>query len=313
MSKSKKSGFACIIGRPNVGKSTLINALIGEKVAITSSKPQTTQRRILGIYTDEALGQIVFVDTPGINKPIYKLDEYMQSAALGAIGNADIAFLVVEIGHPTSADRVIIEKIASTKEKPPVCLVINKCDTVERAGNKREERILETIAAYKDLYGFCDILPVSAKEGDGVQELAAVAFENLPEGEPFFPDDMFTDQPEKALCAEYIREKAFYVLQQEIPHGLAVVIDTFSERDMKNGRPIIDLEATVICERESHKPIIIGKGGQTIKEIGTQARYEIERFMGTKVNLKLFVKVKEGWRDSEVIMKNYGFNKKDLQ
>lgn len=297
----EKSGFVSIIGRPNVGKSTLLNQILGMKIAITSAKPQTTRTQIQGVYTTED-SQIVFIDTPGINKPVHKLDEYMQEAAARSLNGVDRILLLVEPGVPRQGDLDIIERLK--KQKTPVTLVINKMDSV------KPPELLTTIGAYKDLYPFEDLIPVSAKTGEGVDDLLATIAKTLPEGPAFFPDDMITDQPERQIMAEFIREKALYVLQEEVPHGIAVVIDTFSERE---DQEIIDIDATIICERESHKPIILGKGGRTIKEIGTQARREMEDFLGVKVNLHIWVKIKERWRDSDYLIKNFGFNKKDLE
>ena len=242
----KKSGFVSIIGRPNVGKSTLLNQFLGEKLAITSNKPQTTRNRIQGIYTDEK-GQIVFIDTPGIHKPSHKLGEYMVKAASTTIGDVDLILLLVEPGRPSHEDRMIIDQVK--KAGADTLLIINKIDTIPKAN------LLECINAYKDLYSFREIVPICAFNGDGVRELQDLIFSYLPEGPGFFPEDMITDQPERQLVAEYIREKALYVLDQEVPHGIAVVIDTFTERE---DRAIVDINATIICEKESHKPIIIG-------------------------------------------------------
>ena len=296
----KKSGFVSIIGRPNVGKSTLLNQFLGEKLAITSNKPQTTRNRIHGIYTNEK-GQIVFIDTPGIHKPSHKLGEYMVKAASTTIGDVDLILLLVEPRRPGKEDLMIIDQVK--KVGADTFLIINKIDTIPKVN------LLECINTYKDLYSFQEIVPICAFKGDGVRELQDLIFAYLPEGPGFFPDDMITDQPERQLVAEYIREKALYVLDQEIPHGIAVVIDTFAEREDK---AIVDINATIICEKESHKPIIIGKQGATIREIGSQARREIERLLGMQVNLKLWVKVKERWRDSEFLVKNFGFDKKEL-
>lgn len=295
-----KSGFISLIGRPNVGKSTLMNQLLGEKVAITSSKPQTTRNRIQGVYT-KGEGQIVFIDTPGIHKPVHKLGEYMVEAASRAIGDVDTVLFLVEPGRPRQGDLDIIERLK--KQHAEVVLVINKVDTAAKTV------LLNTIADFKDLYDFTEIVPISAKTGENTEELLKVLMERLPEGPFYFPEDMLTDQPERQLVAELIREKALYMLQKEIPHGIAVVIDTFTEREDKD---LIDINATIICEKNSHKPIIIGKGGRTLKEIGTRARQDIERLLGVKVNLQLWVKIKERWRDSDFLIKNFGFDKKEL-
>lgn len=297
----KKSGFISIIGRPNVGKSTLLNQILGAKIAITSYKPQTTRTQIQGVYTDER-GQIVFIDTPGIHKPVHKLDRYMMEAASRSMGDADKVLLLVEPGAPKDQDRAILKQLQ--EQKAEVILVINKMDKVPKP------ELLKTMEAFRDAYAFSHIIPASAKTGENTEELLNTLFEELPEGPVFFPEDMLTDQPERQLMAEFIREKALLELDQEIPHGIAVVIDSFRERE---NQAIVDIEATIICEKESHKPIIIGKGGRTLKVIGTKARQEMEEFLGVKVNLKLWVKVKDRWRDSEFLIRNFGFDKRDLQ
>lgn len=295
-----KSGFVSLIGRPNVGKSTLMNQLLGEKIAITSNKPQTTRNRIRGVFT-QGDGQIVFIDTPGIHKPVHKLGEYMVEAASRTIGDVDMVLLLVEPGRPRTGDLEILERLR--QQHAQVILVINKVDTISH------DELLTTIAAFKDLYEFDHIVPISAKTGENKEELLKVLMEQLPEGTFFFPPDMITDQPERQLVAELIREKTLQLLQKEIPHGIAVVIDTFTEREDK---PIIDINATIICEKNSHKPIIIGKGGRTLKEIGSRARQDIENLLGAKVNLQIWVKIKERWRDSDFLIKNFGFDKKEL-
>ena len=294
-----KSGFITIIGKPNVGKSTLLNQIMGEKFAITSKKPQTTRNRIRCIYNYEG-GQMIFIDTPGIHAPKHKLDEYMYKAALGTVSDVDLVLFLVEPGAPKEQDLKIIEKLPKTV---PVFLIINKIDSV------KDDSLISTVGAYEQLFPFKEIIPVSAFEGMNMPELLDQIDKYLPEGVPMFPQDMVTDQPERQLAAEFIREKALYVLEQEIPHGIAVVIDRFEERDDKD---LLDIDATLICERDSHKPIIIGKGGRTIKEIGSQARRELEHFFRIKVNLKLFVKVKSGWRDSDYLVRNFGYDKKTL-
>ena len=295
-----KSGFVSLIGRPNVGKSTLMNCMLGEKVAITSSKPQTTRNRIQGVYT-KGNGQIVFIDTPGIHKPVHKLGEYMVEAASRTIGDVDMVLFLVEPGSARRGDLEILERLK--KQRAEVILVINKIDTITK------DALLGVIAAWKDLYEFADIVPVSAKTGSNTQELLQVLLSRLPEGSFFFPEDVLTDQPERQLVAEMIREKALRLLQKEIPHGIAVVIDRFAEREDKD---LIDIDATIICEKNSHKPIIIGKGGRTLKEIGSRAREDMEKLLGVKVNLQLWVKIKERWRDSDFLIRNFGFDKKEL-
>ena len=299
--KEFKSGFVTLIGRPNVGKSTLMNHLIGQKIAITSEKPQTTRNRIQTVYTDER-GQIIFLDTPGIHKAKNKLGEYMVNVAENTLKEVDVILWLVE---PTTfigaGERHIAEQLS--KIKTPVILVINKIDTV-----KSKEEILTFIAAYKDILNFAEIIPVSALKEMNIEDVKSSIFKYLPAGPQFYDEDTVTDQPMRQIAAELIREKALRMLDDEIPHGIAVVIDQMKERP--NG--IIDVDATIICERDSHKGIIIGKGGSMLKRIGTAARMEIENLMDTKVNLKLWVKVRREWRDSDMYMKNYGYNPKEI-
>ena len=299
--KEFKSGFVTLIGRPNVGKSTLMNHLIGQKIAITSEKPQTTRNRIQTVYTDER-GQIIFLDTPGIHKAKNKLGEYMVNVAENTLKEVDVILWLVE---PTTfigaGERHIAEQLS--KIKTPVILVINKIDTV-----KSKEEILTFIAAYKDILNFAEIIPVSALKEMNIEDVKSSIFKYLPAGPQFYDEDTVTDQPMRQIAAELIREKALRMLDDEIPHGIAVVIDQMKERP--NG--IIDVDATIVCERDSHKGIIIGKGGSVLKRIGTAARMEIENLMDTKVNLKLWVKVRREWRDSDMYMKNYGYNPKEI-
>ena len=301
MNKKYKSGFVTLIGRPNVGKSTLMNHLIGQKIAITSDKPQTTRNRIQTVYTDER-GQIIFLDTPGIHKAKNKLGEYMVNVAENTLKEVDVILWLVE---PTTfigaGERHIAEQLS--KIKTPVILVINKIDTV-----KSKEEILTFIAAYKDILNFAEIIPVSALKEMNIEDVKSSIFKYLPAGPQFYDEDTVTDQPMRQIAAELIREKALRMLDDEIPHGIAVVIDQMKERP--NG--IIDVDATIVCERDSHKGIIIGKGGSMLKRIGTAARMEIENLMDTKVNLKLWVKVRREWRDSDMYMKNYGYNPKEI-
>lgn len=293
-----KSGFVTIIGRPNVGKSTLMNHLIGQKIAITSSKAQTTRNRIQTVYTGEE-GQIVFLDTPGINRAKNKLGEYMLSAAENTLKEVDVILWLVE---PTTfigaGEQYIIERLK--KVHTPVILVINKTDTVG------EEEIFKAIDTYKEVYDFREIVPVSALKDKNTDELIRTIFVYLEEGPQYYDADTITDQPERAIVAEMIREKALRCLDQEIPHGIAVVIDQMKDRA---GTNIVDIDATIICERDSHKGIIIGKQGSMLKKIGTQARKDMENLLDAKVNLKLWVKVKKDWRDSEFLLKNYGYRK----
>ena len=299
MANEFKSGFVTFIGRPNVGKSTLMNRLIGQKIAITSSKPQTTRNRIQTVYTDER-GQIIFLDTPGINKAKNKLGNYMLQVAERTLNEVDVVLWLVEpstfIG---GGEKYIIEQLS--KIKTPIILVINKIDTVE------EKDILEAIDTYKDVCEFAEIIPVSALKGKNTDDVIDSIYKYLDEGPMYFDEDTITDQPERQICAELIREKALRLLSQEIPHGIAVAID-----QMKMNRKVCHIDATIICERDSHKGIIIGKQGSMLKKIGSTARYEIERMLDCKVNLKLWVKVQKNWRDSDYMMKNFGYREDEM-
>ena len=301
MSEVFKSGFVTLVGRPNVGKSTLMNRMIGQKIAITSNKPQTTRNRIQTVYHDER-GQIVFLDTPGIHKAKNKLGEFMVNVAEKTFTEVDLVLWLVEattfIGR---GERYIAEELK--RSKAPVILVMNKIDTIKK------EELLECIAAYKDMMEFTDIVPVSAWTGENVDELVTTMFNHLEEGPQFYDEDTITDQPERQIVAEMIREKALRLLSDEIPHGIAVAIDQMKERPGK--RHLVDIDATIICERSSHKGIIIGKQGSMLKRIGTDARYEIEEFLQAKVNLKLWVKVKKDWRDSDFLLKNFGYKENE--
>ena len=289
------SGFAALIGRPNVGKSTLMNRLIGQKIAITSDKPQTTRNRIQTVYTDEK-AQVIFLDTPGIHKAKNKLGEYMVSVAERTLAEVDVILWLVEpTAYIGAGEQHILTRLRAVKT--PVILVINKVDTVHR------EEVLRFIDVYRKEYNFSDIVPVSALQGTNTSELLAVIQKYLPEGPRYYDEDTVTDQPMRQIAAELIREKALKCLNEEIPHGIAVLIDSMKER--KNG--MYDIQATLVCERESHKGIIIGKQGGMLKKIGSAARFEIEALMGCRVNLKLWVKVRREWRDNELYLKNYGY------
>ena len=291
-----KSGFVTLIGRPNVGKSTLMNHLIGQKIAITSNKPQTTRNRIQTVLTTEE-GQIVFVDTPGIHKAKNKLGEYMVNVAERTLNEVDVVLWLVEPSTFIGAgEKHIIEQLG--KVRTPVILVINKVDMVKK------EEVFTFIDAYRKEYDFAAIVPVSARSGENTDELVKVIMKYLPYGPRFYDEDTITDQPERQIVAELIREKALHSLNEEIPHGIAVAIDS-----MKYRRKIVDIDATIICERDSHKGIIIGKQGAMLKKIGSTARFEIERLLDCKVNLQLWVKVKKDWRDSDFLIKNFGYNK----
>ncbi|MCI8987251.1 MAG: GTPase Era [Lachnospiraceae bacterium] len=293
-----RSGFATLIGRPNVGKSTLMNALIGQKIAITSKKPQTTRNRIQTVYTSEE-GQIVFLDTPGIHKAKNKLGNYMVNVAERTMADVDVILWLVEpTDYIGAGEQHIIEQLKKTKT--PVILVINKIDTVQK------ELILTYIDAYRKQLDFAEIVPVSALKKDGMEELIGCIMKYLPYGEPFYDEDTVTDQPMRQIVSELIREKALRCLEDEIPHGIAVTIEM-----MKFRKRIVDIEATIVCERESHKGIIIGKQGGMLKKIGSLARPDIEELVECQVNLKLWVKVKKDWRDSDYLLKNFGYNPKE--
>ncbi len=322
-----KSGFVAILGRPNVGKSTLMNKLVGQKIAITANKPQTTRSRIRAIYTDENRGQIVFLDTPGIHKAKNKLGEFMMDQVGLAMADCDIILWLVEPDTTIGAgDKRIAERLGSSDI--PVILVINKTDTIEHDG------VLPVIAAWQDLIPYAEIVPLSARKGTGCDILLEQIYKYLPYGPMYYDEDEVTDQPMRAIVAEVIREKSLHALFDEVPHGIAVIIDEMKWREKKptgkgkgkktpaksdngpadtsaaeTGSGIYDISATIICERDTHKGIIIGKGGSMLKKIGTNARYEIEQMLECKVNLKLFVKVKENWRDSDMLIKNFGYEK----
>ena len=290
-----KSAMITIAGRPNVGKSTLTNALVGEKIAIVSNKPQTTRNRICGIL-NRGDTQIVIMDTPGFHKPRTKLGDFMVDVVRESVADVDVTFLMVEpIANIGPQEQELISHLKAGAL--PAVLVINKIDTVEK------DALLEVIALYAQAFDFHAIIPVSAKTGEGLEELLREAERFAQEGPHFFPEDTVTDQPERQIMAEIIREKLLWCLDREIPHGTAVEITKFSERD--NG--IIDLDATIYCEKASHKGIIIGKGGEMLKKISTMARTDCERFMGTKVYLQTWVKVKENWRDSNFFLRNFGY------
>lgn len=301
MKENFKSGFVAIIGRPNVGKSTLMNHLIGQKIAITSKKPQTTRNKIQTVYTCED-GQIVFLDTPGIHKAKNKLGEYMVNVAEQTLKDVDVILWLVE---PTTyigaGEKHIVEQLEKTRL--PVILVINKIDTIKK------EEILQVIDTYRKLYDFAEIIPVSALREINTQDILTSMFKYLPYGPMFYDEDTVTDQPQRQIVAEVIREKALHALDEEIPHGIAVTIEKMRER---KGQKIVDIEATIICERDSHKGIIIGKQGTMLKKIGSNARFEIEKMLEEKVNLKLWVKVRKDWRDSDIQMKNFGYNRKEI-
>ena len=300
MNATYKSGFATLIGRPNVGKSTLMNCIIGQKIAITSNKPQTTRNRIQTVYTSET-GQIVFLDTPGIHKAKNKLGDYMVHAAERTLKEVDVVLFLVEPSTFIGAgEQHIIEMLKTIHT--PVILVINKVDTVKK------DEIPAFIEAYRKQMDFAEIVPLSALKERNVDTLVDCIFKYLPYGEPYYDEDTVTDQPIRQITAELIREKALKCLEDEVPHGVAVTIE-----NMVFKKTIVDVEATIICERDSHKGIIIGKQGAMLKKIGTMARKDIEDLVEQKVNLKLWVKVKKDWRDSDFLLKNFGYNQKELR
>lgn len=300
MDKQHKAGFATLIGRPNVGKSTLMNALIGQKIAITSNKPQTTRNRIQTVYTSKE-GQIVFLDTPGIHKAKNKLGDYMVRVAERTLSEVDVILWLVE---PTTyigaGEQHIIEQLKRAKN--PVILVINKIDTVKK------DDLFAVIDTYRKQMDFAEIVPVSAFKKTNTDELIKCIMQYLPYGPAFYDEDTITDQPERQIVAELIREQALRTLNDEIPHGIAVTIES-----MKYKKQIVEIQATIICERDSHKGIIIGKGGSMLKKIGSNARYGIEEMLESQVNLQLWVKVKKDWRDSDYLLKNFGYQKTDIE
>lgn len=301
MSNKFYSGVVSLIGRPNVGKSTLMNLLIGEKISIISSKPQTTRNKIQSILTTESM-QAIFMDTPGIHKAKSKLGDYMVKSAENALNDVDIVMYLIEPYEKIKdSDKAIIERLK--RVKTPVFLIINKIDTVEKPV------LLGVIESYRKEYDFAEIIPISALKGDNKELLLKNIEKYLPEGPKYFPEDMITDQPERQIVSEIIREKALYLLQDEIPHGIAVEITSMKDRQ---GKDITDIEATIYCERDSHKGIIIGKQGSMLKKIGSNARRDIQRFLGTQINLQLWVKVKKDWRDSDILLKNFGYDAKNI-
>lgn len=300
MSDQFKSGFVTLIGRPNVGKSTLMNCLIGQKIAITSNRPQTTRNRIQTVYTSEE-GQIVFVDTPGIHKAKNKLGDYMVNVAESTLKEVDVILWLVEPANFIGAgEKHIIEKLS--RVNTPVILVINKIDMVKK------EELFGFIDNYRKEMDFDEIVPVSALKRENTDELIKCIMKYLPYGPAFYDEDTITDQPQRQIVAEMIREKALRCLDEEIPHGIAVTIEK-----MKWRKDIVDIEATIICEKESHKGIIIGRQGNVLKRIGMNARKDIEKMLESKVNLQLWVKVKKDWRDSDFLLKNFGYNRKEYE
>lgn len=298
MNENYKSGFAALIGRPNVGKSTLMNCLIGQKIAITSKKPQTTRNRIQTVYTSDE-GQIVFVDTPGIHKAKNKLGDYMVNVAQHSIRGVDVVLWLVEpTDYIGAGERHIIDQLKTVKA--PIILVVNKIDTVKK------EQLLGYIDAYRRELDFAEVVPVSALKNDNTQVLLEQIMKYLPYGPAFYDEDTVTDQPTRQIVAELVREKVLRNIDEEIPHGVAVTIER-----MKYSKKLVEIDATIICERDSHKGIIIGRGGQMLKKIGSLARPEIEALLEQHVNLRLWVKVKKDWRDSDFFIKNFGYDAKE--
>lgn len=305
MKDNFKSGFVTLIGRPNVGKSTLMNRIIGQKVAITSSKPQTTRNRIQTVYTDPDKGQIIFLDTPGIHKAKNRLGEYMVNVAEHTLNDVDVILWLVEPSNFIGAgERHIIEDLQ--KADLPVILIINKTDTLKK---EERDKILTYIDTYRKAYDFAEIIPASALKGENVDDIINTIFKYLPYGPMYYDEDTLTDQPMRQIVSELIREKALRALKDEVPHGIAVSVEKMRDRKGKN---LTDIEATIICEKNSHKGIVIGKNGSMLKKIGSMARPEIEDMLGKKVNLQLWVKVRKDWRDSDIQMKNFGYNKDDI-
>lgn len=294
-----KCGYISIIGIPNVGKSTLLNRICGEKIAIVSPKPQTTRNVITGVVTTETM-QAIFLDTPGIHTSKSKLGKYMNKMADGSIGNADCLLFVVDATRPQIRDTELAILDRLSKVRKPICLVINKVDLVEK------ESLLKIIGEYSSKLEFREIIPVSARTGDGIDLLCSIIEDMLPEGHMLFPEDYLTDMPEKQLCAEYVRESILRYLRDEVPHGVGVVIDTFKERS--DG--VVEIAATIMCERDSHKSILIGKGGEMLKKIGTNSRTQMERLLCTKVFLQLWVKVKSGWKDNMSALRDLGYTER---
>ena len=291
-----KSGFISVVGRTNAGKSTLVNRLVGEKIAIVSDKPQTTRYRIMGVLNGEDY-QIVFTDTPGLHAPKTRLGDFMISQANEALIDTDAVVLVIEpVDNIGTSEEKILKSLS--KIKVPVILAINKIDTV-----KNKEKLFEIITTYSNAYNFDAVVPLCAKNGNGVDILLSEIKKHLSEGPAYFPEDMKTDSPDKARIAEIVREKMLWVLQQEVPHGIAVEITSYKMPEGQTGR----IDITIYCEKESHKGIIIGKNGVQLRKIGSLARQDIEKLLGRKVYMELWVKVKEGWRDNNYLLRNFGF------
>jgi len=291
-----KSGFVTIVGRPNVGKSTMLNRLLGQKVAIVSNKPQTTRNKITGVYSTE-LGQIIFLDTPGIHKPKSKLGKIMNSTALNTLAEVDLILYLIDVTAEFGAgEEFILNQL--NEVKTPVFLILNKIDLVH------PDQLLPLIDQYKERFNFAEIIPISALQGNNVDHLLEVVFRYLPNGPIYYPVNQISDQPEKNIIAELVREKVLELTEEEIPHSIAVMIEDFEKRENN----LIYVRVIIFTERESQKPIIIGKNGSLLKEVGKRARYEIENLLGTKIYLDLWVKVKKDWRNNDIMLKNFGFS-----
>lgn len=291
-----KSGYVAVVGRPNVGKSTLLNRIIGEKLSAISDKPQTTRNKIQMIYTDEKM-QVIFLDTPGIQTPKNKLGNYMLNVSESSLRESDVITYIVDTSEEIGRlDNYIIETLKKLNGEVPIILLINKIDELEK------EKLLPLISMYSELNLFKEIIPISALKGDGINIYVDEVYELLEEGPMYFPDDMITDMPEKFIVSEIIREKALLNLEEEVPHGVAVSIDTFKEKDK-----LIEIDATIYVERDSHKGIIIGRNGSMLKKIGTSARLELEKFLGKRVVLNLWVKVEKNWREKDAKVKYFGY------
>ena len=301
MHKNTKNAFVTIIGRPNAGKSSLLNALVGEKIAAVSAKPQTTRTKITGVLTEDET-QYVFMDTPGMHKSKNKLSEHMMKTVNESVSDVDIAMFVADCTKkPSENEKTLLDNLKSNRTKS--ILIINKIDLIDK-----KEDLIKVIADYSSLHNFDEVIPVSALTGDGLDIVMDSLRKFAVEGPHYFPDDMLTDQPEKVIMAEIIREKALNNLNEEIPHGIAVTIESLKERDNRAGEPILDISAVIYCERDSHKGIVIGKNGSMLRKIGAESRIELEEFFQIKVNLQCWVKVKEGWRNREGMIRNFGLS-----
>ena len=297
---NSKNAFITIVGRANAGKSSLLNALVGEKIAAVSSKPQTTRTKITGVLTNGET-QFVFIDTPGMHKAVNKLSEHMLKTVNDSVADADIILLVCDCTKSVSQNEKSL--ISGFRKNDKVILVLNKIDLLEN-----KDTLIEKLAQYTQMYDFSEVIPVSVLENDGLDIVMQTLEKLAVEGPHYFTDDKFTDQPEKVLMAEMIREKALNNLNEEVPHGIAVTIESIKERDSKDGEPLMDVTATIYCEKESHKGILIGKNGSMLRRIGSEARQDLEDFFRIKVNLQCWVKVKEGWRNREGLIKNFGLD-----